>query len=98
MREVQGHYKEIQQQNAQILSISVKNTEYAKYLVDYLNLDYPILCDVDIQVIPKYGVLNTTGTNVIPSVFIIDAQGVIRWKRTTGTVSSDTIIAELQKI
>jgi len=98
---VQEHYKEIGQQNAQILSISVKTPAIARLLVDRFHLEYPVLCDVDKQVIPQYGVLNTTGANVIPSVFIVDTQGVIRWKHVddgTGIVYSDTIIEELQKI
>ncbi len=101
MREIQEHYDDIQQHNAQILSISVKEPKTAKNLVNTFNLEYPILCDVDKQVIPQYNVLNTKGDNVIPSVFIIDTQGVIRWKHVddgTGIVYSDTIIAELQKI
>lgn len=76
----------------------MKTPEIAKQLVSIFHLEYPILCDVDKQVIPQYGVLNTTGTNVVASVFIIDTQGVIRWKHTTGTVSSNTIIAELQPL
>ncbi len=57
------------------------------------------LCDVEKQVIPQYCVLNPSGTNVIPSVFIIDMWGIIRWKHVddgTGIVSGDTIIEKLQ--
>jgi len=101
LREVQEHHQEIQQQNAQILSISVKPPETGKLLVDSFNLEYPVLCDVDKKATTQYGVLNATGDNVIPSVFIVDTQGVIRWKHVdddTGIVYSDAIIAELQKI
>ena len=98
---MQADYREIQRQNAQILSVSVKPSEVAKNIVDALNLEYPVLCDVDKQVIPRYGVLNETGANVIPSVFIIDTQGIIQGKHFDdgkGFVYSDTIIAGLQKI
>ena len=99
MREVQKYYDEIQQYNAEVLSISVKSPDVAKIIVDAFQLEYPILCDVQKEVIPQYCVLNSWGTNVIPSVFIIDMWGIIRWKHVddgTGIVPGNTIIEKLQ--
>ena len=101
MREVQEYYDEIQQYNAEVLSISTKSPDFAKSIVDMFQLEYPILCDVDKQVIPQYCVLNPKDSKVIPAVFIIDTWGVIRWKHiddSTGIVSGDTIIEKLQGV
>jgi hypothetical protein len=101
LREVQEYYDEIQQYNAEVLSISVKPPDVAKIIVDVFQLEYPILCDVEKQVIPQYCVLNPSGTNVIPSVFIIDMWGIIRWKHVddgTGIVSGPTIIEKLHEV
>ncbi|MBC8230942.1 redoxin domain-containing protein [bacterium] len=98
---MQEYYDEIRQYNAKILSISVKSPDVAKIIVDAFQLEYPILCDVQKEVIPQYCVLNPTGTNVIPSVFIIDMWGIIRWKHVddgTGIVSGPTIIEKLHEV
>ena len=75
----------------------MKPPDVAKHLVDLFDLQYPILCDVEKQVIPQYCALDAT--NVIPSIFIIDMWGVIRWKHIddgTGIVLGTSIIETLQ--
>ncbi|MBM3238079.1 peroxiredoxin family protein [Candidatus Poribacteria bacterium] len=99
MRELQANYEKIKNLNTIILSISVVPQAAAKNLVEYFKLSYPVLCDVDTQTIQKYGVLNAAGNNAVISIFIIDTQGIIRWKQIPETtIPGEQIIQELQKI
>lgn len=79
--------------------MSSKPQVNAKNLVDMFQLDYSVLSDVDTQTIQKYGVSNAAGDNAIISIFIIDTQGIIRWKQIPeGTIPGEQIIQEVQKI
>ena len=79
--------------------MSSKPQVNAKNLVDMFQLDYPVLSDVDTQTIQQYGVLNAAGNNAIISIFIIDTQGIIRWKQIPeGTIPGEQVIQEAQKI
>lgn len=99
MRELQESYEKIKETNTIILSISAVSQATAKRLVDAFGLDYPVLSDVDTQTIQKYGVLNAAGNNAVISIFIIDTQGIIRWKQIPeNTIPGEQIIQELQKI
>ena len=99
MRELQASYEKIKEFNTIILSISSKPQINARALVDMFQLDYPVLSDVDTQIIQKYGVLNAAGNNAIISIFIIDTQGIIRWKQIPeDTIPGEQIIQELQKV
>ena len=99
MRELQASYENIKEFNTIILSISAVPQATAKRLVDAFELDYPVLCDVDTQTIQKYGVSNAAGNNAIISIFIIDTQGIIRWKQIPeGTILGEQVIQEVQKI
>ncbi|HIE28686.1 TPA: redoxin domain-containing protein [Candidatus Poribacteria bacterium] len=99
MRELQASYEKIKEFNTLILSISSKPQVTAKRLVELFKLDYPVLSDVDTQIIQQYGVLNAAGDNAIISIFIIDTQGIIRWKQMPeDTIPGEQIIQELQKV
>ena len=99
MRELQASYEKIKKVNTIILSISAVPQATAKRLVDVFELNYPVLSDVDTQTIQEYGVLNASGNNAIISIFIIDTQGIIRWKQIPeDTIPGEQIVQELQKI
>jgi len=100
LRELQANHAEIQETNTINLSISAVSQATAERLVDVFELDYPVLSDIDTQTIQEYGVLNTSGTNAIISIFIIDVKGIIRWKQILGdqVVKGAQVIQELDKI
>jgi peroxiredoxin Q/BCP len=99
LRELQDSYEEIKEFKTVILSISSKPQINAKTLVDMFQLDYPVLSDIDTQTIQEYGVLNAAGDNAIISIFIIDRQGIIRWKQIPEDITpGEQIIQELQKV
>ena len=99
MRELQASYEKIKEFNTLILSLSSKPQATAKRLVELFELDYPVLSDVDTQIIQQYGVLNAAGDNAIIAIFIIDTQGIIRWKQMPDdTIPGEQIVQELQKL
>ena len=99
LRELQANYEKIKESNTIILSISAVSQTTAKSLVNAFGLNYPVLSDVNTQTIQNYGVLNSAGNNAVISIFIIDTQGIIRWKQIPeNTIPGEQIIQELQKI
>lgn len=102
MDELQKNYDEIQKYNAIVLAIDVKEIEEAKKLVKYYQLEYPLLCDVKIQTVKTYKALDEEKNDIIPSAYILDKKGIIRWKYIgedeDDVVDSKTIIEELKKL
>ena len=76
----------------------------ADIAVRALNYQYPILYDLDADVVDAYGVFNLHGNNLpTPSTFIIDTEGNIRWEYIGRSAASDRapnseIITQLQML
>jgi peroxiredoxin len=100
LRELQESYEKIKENNTIILSVSAISEATAQRLVEIFELDYPVLSDVDTQTIQQYGILNAAGNNAIISIFIVDTQGIISWKKLVEdeVAPGEQIIQELQKI
>ena len=47
--------------------------------METLGLEFPILYDESGDVVRSYGVFNEGSGYAIPSTFIIDTEGVVRW-------------------
>ena len=74
-------YNDFKKAGAQIIAINAEaSTEQADFKKTK-NIEYMFLSDPEIVAIKKYGIFNEQdNTHVIPSIFIIDKNGVIRWK------------------
>ena len=63
-------------------------------------MKFPILWDASRETVQKYGVLN--GKLAHPATFVIDADGIIRWKRVdqdyTNRASAQTILAQVRAL
>lgn len=74
-----------------------------RHVSELLDLQYPVLSDGNHQVTELYGVYNLLGDGLAaPSIFLIDEQGIIRWKYI-GQASRDrpsnaTILEQLAKL
>ena len=69
--------------------------------MDSLNLDFPVLYDEAGDVIKSYGVFNDSTGVAIPSTFIVDTEGAIRWEFTGSAshrTSTENIIAQLEDL
>ena len=85
------------------MAISVDDLEDATWVVEQLGIPFPILYDPSTETPQDYNVYNRLGDGLAaPSTFIVDQDGVIKWRRV-GTAVGDrpsvgTIIAQLSKI
>jgi peroxiredoxin len=76
-----------QKEKVQILAVSTDSHEDSKKLAQMLRnrfegeFDFPLLEDKDHKVIDRYGIFNPDGRGwPHPSTYVIDPQGVVRWK------------------
>jgi len=74
-----------------------------KAFADFLSLNYPLLSDFpDAKTIQAYGVFNAERKLAQRSWFIVDKQGVIRYKKVLAPkeplLSNDVLIEEVKKI
>lgn len=98
-----------QKENVQILAVSIDTHNDSQKLLQKLKdrapgeLDFPLLEDKDHRVIDRYGILNPDGKGwPHPATYIIDKQGVVRWKfvevDVTKRPSNEQILAALKKV
>ena len=93
-------YEEIAGHDAEVLAISLDNIDDAGQMVRELGIPFPVLSDTAGTVPKAYMVYNLLGDRLAaPATFVIDKQGVIRWKhvgRAAGDrPSADEILARL---
>lgn len=74
-----------------------------KAFADFLKLNYPLLSDSDGQkVMQAYGVLDQEQRRAKRSYFIIDKQGVVRFKKIMPSnrdlISNQDLLNEIKKI
>lgn len=81
---------EEQRQRTEILAVSIDDREKQRIMIDRVArtdgriLDFPLLSDPDHAVIARYGLLNQQDPQdrpiPHPTTFVIDRDGVVRWK------------------
>jgi peroxiredoxin len=89
--------------DAEILGISGNLSFSQQAFADFLKLSFPLLSDYpDLKTIDAYGVLNRESKLAQRSYFIVDKQGVIRYKklqaRGEGLVPNEQLIEEIKRI
>ena len=82
------------------ISSNVRFSQQA--FADFLKLNYPLLSDSDLKAATAYGVANTERRLAQRSYFIVDKQGVIRYKKVLAPkeplVENEALIAEVKKL
>jgi peroxiredoxin len=86
-----------------VIGISTNVTFSQKAFADFLKLNFPLLSDArDLKAVKAYGVLNEERRTARRSYFIVDKDGVIRFKKIMPTNSdllpNDEILKEIKKI
>jgi peroxiredoxin len=89
--------------DAEVIGISGNLTFSQQAFADYLKLNFPLVSDYpDLKTVDAYGVLDRERRVAQRSYFIIDKQGVIRYKnvleRGQPLVTNDALVAEIKKI
>ena len=79
---MQSHYEEFLAQGAQLWTVSSDDPEKLRALRDDNDLTFPILLDPENKISISYGLLNEDNPKVPhPTALVIDADGVIRYRR-----------------
>lgn len=96
-------YSKFQAVDAELVGISANVRFSQKAFADSMKLNYPLLSDSpNPQTIQDYGVLIPERRLAQRSYFIVDKQGVIRYKKILAPkedlVPNDTLIEEVKKI
>jgi peroxiredoxin len=96
-------YANFQGVDAEVIGISANLTFSQQAFADFLKLNFPLVSDYpDLKTIDTYGVLDQERRLAQRSYFIVDKQGVIRYKniikRGQPLVDNDTLVAEIKKI
>ena len=63
-----------------MLAVSIDDLSQASRAVEQLGLTFPILYDESGDIVREYGVFNEGSGYAIPSTFIIDTEGAVRWE------------------
>jgi peroxiredoxin len=101
--QLQNDYPQFQALNAEILAVSIEDTIRGQHVSELLDLQFPVIPDVERKAIDLYGVYNLLGDSVAtPSVFVIDMEGVIRWEyvgqSSADRPSNDVILNQLRAL
>ena len=95
-------YDQIQDLDAEVLAVSVDDLRGAESIFGGIGIPFHVLYDPDTGVVKKYGVYDILPDSrrlAAPSTFIIDRNGIIRWKyvanRYTDRPSTDQVLAQL---
>lgn len=95
-------YPKFEAVDAEIVGISSNVRFSQQAFADYLKLNYPLLSDSDLKAMTAYGVLNAERRLAQRSYFIVDKQGVIRYKKVLAPkeplVPNDVLIEEIRKL
>ena len=89
--------------DAEVIGVSANLTFSQQAFADFLKLNFPLVSDYpDLKTIEAYGVLEPQRRLAQRSYFIVDKQGVIRYKNVLGRgeslVDNDALVAEIKKI
>lgn len=98
--ELSARQGEIDSLGAQLVAISTDDFSDASYIPNIPEISFPLLWDASRGTVDMYGILN--GKLPHPSTFVLDADGVIRWKRVdqnyTNRPSADSVLAQVRAL
>ncbi|MDA1185491.1 MAG: peroxiredoxin family protein [Acidobacteria bacterium] len=100
--ELQANYPNIQSLGAEMIALSADTPDTARMTVSELGITYPVLSDASLTYIRQYDVLHPQEGIARPSMFIVDREGVIRWRFVGMSASArppiETVLEELRKV
>ena len=101
--ELQGSADRIRRAGAEIIAIAARNEADVERTRAALRLDYVLVPGPVPDLYRKYGVANPANERVpMPSTFIIDRQGVVRWlhvgRDDRDRVRAATVLEELARL
>ncbi len=94
--------REFEAAGARIAGFSVDPVDKSQELADDHGIHFPIISDTSGDTVKAYGVWHAERKIALPSVFVIDKTGVIRWRYVSENIrerpSEDDVLAEVRKL
>jgi peroxiredoxin len=89
--------------DTEIVGVSMNHPLSQKAFADFLKLNFPLLSDFpDGKTTQAYGVFNADRRLAVRSYFIVDKQGVVRYKKVLSPkdplVENEALIAEVKNL
>jgi peroxiredoxin len=96
-------YSKFEALDTEVVGISVNNRFSQQAFADFIKLNYPLLSDApDMKIAQAYGVFNAERRLAVRSWFIIDKQGVVRFKKVLAPkqplLPNEELLEELKKL
>ena len=97
-----ANYDKFKSAGAEVLAISVDDSDKNRELADKLKLTFPLLSDLGHKVIDTYDILDASGKISRAAVFVLDKKGIVRWSYVADDYKirplDEVLLAELEKI
>lgn len=77
-------------QGITLVGISADEPEDSADFARRTGIEFPLLSDADLTIANAFGVANANEETAVPAVFVIDRQGLIRW-RDVGASLADRV-------
>jgi len=95
---LRGDHDQIAKADVKVLAVSVDHLwAHKAYATSLGGLPFPLLADWDKEVTRRYGVLHAERGAARRSLFLIDHQGVVRWRNPQYDVRDATQYAALME-
>ena len=78
---MQASIKEFEERNIGLVAISVDPMDVSTRMRERHGLTFPLLSDVNAEVIRAYDVFNPLARISKPATFVLDGDGIIRWRK-----------------
>ena len=102
LKDLADKYPYISQQDAEVVAISTDGIDIAKNLAVDLRLPFRVISDLDGDIIREYGVWDDATDTASPTIFVIDKEGVVRYKKAVESlfalVPADEIVNMLREL
>lgn len=92
--ELNQRYEELTKKGVELLMITSTDVTESKQVVTNLGLKFPLLSNPTCSVFRKYGVGQALGAP-LPAQFVLDQQGVLRYKHLFSFLSPNASVEEL---
>jgi len=88
--------------HVELVAISVDSPEDSKEFEENKELTMPLLSDPEMKIISAYGVAMKGNDIAVPSVFVVDSSGTIRWFHVGETMmdrpAAEVLLEEAEKL
>lgn len=102
LKNLADHYGYITQQDGEVAAISTDSIDEAKNMAVDLKLPFKVISDPEHKIADQYGVFDTNTDTDLPALFLVDKNGVVRYRKIVegldDLVSGDEVVNRLREL